>query len=179
MAPVMHPYPGRGRWTVAAILVAGPALQAVEFLVGTNPRADAAARVAFWSENQGTVGVAITAGFLAVPFLLGGFAAMVAFSVRDSQRLAWAAAALLTFAMAGLAAVQGSLVAVYGLVLAGDEARGGASARRRQHRYAGDRHVRGVPHRRLAWRPHSRGCTVAFTIRAACGPGPPCRVLRA
>jgi hypothetical protein len=83
---------------------------------------DLAARAASWTENQAIVGVAIAVGFLAIPFLIGGFAATAVLSVRDSRRLAWAAATLLTFAMAGLAAIHGVEMAAYWLVLAGDEA---------------------------------------------------------
>lgn len=114
-----HPFTGRARWAVAAIMVIGPLLQAIEFLIGTGPAAaDPAARAAYWSENLPTVGLSITAGLLATPFLIGGFAAMAALSVRDSRKLAWAGAALLTVAMTSLAAVHGVLMAAYWLVLA-------------------------------------------------------------
>ncbi len=117
-----HPFTGRARWVVAAVLLIGPVLQAVEFLIVPAPPADASARVAMWSENQNAAGVSIAAGLLAVPFLIGGFAAMASLSLRDSRRLAWAALALLTVGMVGLAAIHGVLVAAYGFQVGGDDA---------------------------------------------------------
>jgi hypothetical protein len=117
-----HPFTGRARWALAAIVVIGPLLQAVAFLIGPELVDDPALRIASWGENQAIVGVGIALGFLAIPFLIGTFAAMAALSVRDSRRLAWVAAILLTFAMVGLAALHGVEMAAYWLVLAGEEA---------------------------------------------------------
>ena len=114
-----HPFTGRARWTAAAILIIGPLLQAVEFLIGTEPAgADPAARVNYWSQNEAAVGLSITAGLLATPFLIAGFGALAVLAASDSRRLSWAAAALLTVAMTSLAAVHGVLIAAYWLVLA-------------------------------------------------------------
>lgn len=118
---LQHPFTGRVRWAVAATLVIGPLLQAVEFLIGTGPAgADPAARVAYWSQNEAAVGVSITVGLLAMPFLIGGFGALAVLAASDSRRLSWVAAALLTVAVTSLAAVHGVLMAAYWLVLAGE-----------------------------------------------------------
>lgn len=116
-----HPLTGLARWAAATVLIIGPVLQAIEFLIIPAPSADPNARVTMWSENLDAVGVSIAAGTLAIPFLIGGLAAMAALSMRDSRRLAWAAIALLTLGMGGLAAVHGVLVAAYGLQVGGDE----------------------------------------------------------
>ncbi len=43
-------FTGPARWAAAIVLVAGPLLQTVEFLLG-NDSSDNAARVAFWSAH--------------------------------------------------------------------------------------------------------------------------------
>jgi hypothetical protein len=109
----------RFRWLVAAVLVIGPLLQAVEFLLESPPD-DNATRVASWAADPDRIGLAMASGLLAVPFLLGGIAVLVALTRGRSPRLAWAAGTLMTFAMVGLAAVHGLEMAAYGLTLAGD-----------------------------------------------------------
>ncbi len=113
------------RWAAAVVLVAGGLLQAVEFALENAPD-DNAARVALWSEHLTRQGVSAAAGLLAVPFLLGGVAVLVALTRGASPRLAWAAGTLMTFALVGLAAVHGYELAAYGLARSGDLA--GATA---------------------------------------------------
>jgi hypothetical protein len=99
----------------AALLVAGPILQVVEFVLvpGFDEPAE---RVAYWGQNAEIVGLSLAAGLLAIPFLLAMFAIMVSLSIERSRVLSWTAAALLTSAMVGLAAVHGVEIAGYGLV---------------------------------------------------------------
>ena len=110
---------GRARWAAAAVLVAGGLLQVVEFALENAPE-DNGARVQAWSEHLARQGLSSSAGLLAVPFLLGGIAVLVALTRGRSPRLAWTAGGLLTFAMAGLAAVHGYELAAYGLARSGD-----------------------------------------------------------
>ena len=114
---------GGWRWVVAALLVTGPILQVIEFALvpGFDEPAE---RVAYWGQNAEMVGLSLAAGLLAIPFLLAMFAIMVSLSVDRSPAIAWAAAALLTTAMVGLAAVHGVEIAGYGLANGGhpDEA---------------------------------------------------------
>jgi len=112
-------FTGFSRWVAAFVLVAGPLLQAIEFLLANDPD-DNAARVALWAEHPTRVGLSMASGVLAVPFLIGGFAVLVALTRARSPRLAWAVGAFLTFAMAGLAAVHGYELAAYGLAQSGD-----------------------------------------------------------
>ena len=112
-------FTGTARWVAAAILVIGPLLQVVEFL-SENPAGDNAARVAYWAANPARIGLAESSGLVAVPFLIGSFAVVVALTRASSPRLAWSGAALLTLAMAGLAAVHGVEMAAYGLVRSGN-----------------------------------------------------------
>jgi hypothetical protein len=107
------------RWVAAAVLVIGPLLQAVEFLLA-GEAGDTPTRVASWAANPDRIGLSMASGLLAVPFLLGGIAVLVALTRSRSPRLAWAAGTLMTFAMVGLGAVHGFEMAAYGLVLSGD-----------------------------------------------------------
>jgi hypothetical protein len=116
LEPVFH---GRARWAAAAVLVAGGLLQVVEFALENAPD-DNLARVQAWSEHLTRQGLSSGAGLLAVPFLLGGIAVLVALTRGRSPRLAWTAGGLLTFAMVGLAAVHGYELAAYGLARTGD-----------------------------------------------------------
>src|SRR5262245_55809802 len=109
----------RSRWVAAALLVIGPLLGAVEFLL-ENPPDDNAMRVASWAANPGRIGLSMASGLLAVPFVLGGIAVLVALTRGSSPRLAWLAGTLMTFAMVGLGAVHGFEMAAYGLTLSGD-----------------------------------------------------------
>jgi hypothetical protein len=97
---------GRARWAAAALVVTGSALQVLEFL-WENPPDDNATRVHQWVADPGSTAASMTAGLLAVPFLLGGFAVMLAVTRRHSPRLSAAAAAALVAAMVGLAGVHG------------------------------------------------------------------------
>jgi hypothetical protein len=117
-----YPLPGGGaRWLVASFYLLGTALQALEFVL-ENPVEDTSERVASWAEHSTRIGLSMTFGLLAVPFLIGGLAVLVTLSRRTSQRLAWVAAGLLTCAMVGLAAIHGLELAAYGLTRAGDRA---------------------------------------------------------
>ncbi|HEU4423544.1 MAG TPA: hypothetical protein VFR67_13515 [Pilimelia sp.] len=115
------PLTGRARWFAAALLVAGGLLQVVEFLLEA-PQGDAAARLAYWSANAARIEWSQAAGVAAIPFLIGGFAVIVALAQRASRRVAWTAASLLTLAMVGLAAVHGFEMAAYALMRSGDPA---------------------------------------------------------
>jgi hypothetical protein len=112
-------FTGPARWAAAFVLVAGPLLQAIEFLLVANPD-DNAARVASWVEQPTQVGLSMASGVLAVPFLIGGVAVLVGLTRPYSPRLALAAGALMTLAMAGLAAVHGYELAAFGLAQSGD-----------------------------------------------------------
>lgn len=116
-----HPFTGRARWAAAALLVTGAALQVIEFLLERSPNGNAA-RVAYWADHLTRIGLSESAGLLAVPFLIGGFAVSIALTRRRSPRLAWTAACALTCAMVGLAAVHGLEMTAYGLVRTGNTA---------------------------------------------------------
>jgi hypothetical protein len=120
-ASVRRPFTGASRWLAAILVVTGALLQVVEFLL-ENPLDDNAARVAYWAEHASRIAASQAAGLLAIPFLIGGFGVMVALSRERSPRLAWTAAAFLTCAMVGLAAVHGLEMAAAGLVRSGDKA---------------------------------------------------------
>jgi hypothetical protein len=114
-----RPFTGRRiRWVVAAVVVLGPLLQLVEFAL-ENPPDDNAARVATWVDQPARIGVSMAAGLLAIPFLLGGIAVLVALTRVHTARLAWAAGALLVCGMVGLAAsiLDGNKVGLAGVVL--------------------------------------------------------------
>lgn len=112
-------FTNRFRWLAAAVLVIGPLLQAIEFLLENAPD-DTTARLASWAADPARIGLSQAAGLLAVPFLLGGVAVLVALTREYSPRLAWIAGALMACAMAGLAAVHGLEIAAYGLARSGD-----------------------------------------------------------
>jgi uncharacterized membrane protein len=120
VSPTPYPFPaGSVRWVLASLYLVGTVLQALEFAL-ENPVEDTSERVAYWAEHTTRVGWSMALGLLAVPFLLGGFGVLVALCRRTSQRLSWAAAALLTCAMVGLAALHGMEQAAYGLTRAGN-----------------------------------------------------------
>jgi hypothetical protein len=112
-------FTGRARWVAAAVLLAGPLLQAIEFLLATDARENAA-RVAAWAADPDRTGLAQASGLLAVPCLLGGIAVLVALARGRSPRLAWTAGILMAVAMVGLAGVHGVELAAYGLARSGD-----------------------------------------------------------
>jgi len=118
-AAVQPLFTDRSRWVVAAVLVLGPLLQAIEFLL-ENPPDDNAVRVASWAADPNRIGLGMASGLLAVPFLLGGIAVLVALTRGRSPRLAWIAGTFMTFAIVGLGAVHGFEMAAYGLTLSGD-----------------------------------------------------------
>jgi hypothetical protein len=99
-------FTGRGRWAAAALVTVGAALQVAEFVLESGA-ADPAARVAWWADHPERIQAAQVAGLLAIPFLIGGFAVIVALTRRTSRRLAMVAAVALTCAMTGLAAIHG------------------------------------------------------------------------
>jgi hypothetical protein len=110
----------RARWAAAVLVTVGAALQVVEFVLepGTD---DTASRLAWWAEHPDRLAWSQAAGLLAIPFLIGGVAVMVALTRRHSRRLAAAAAVALTSAMAGLAAVHGVEQAARMVAQAGHE----------------------------------------------------------
>jgi hypothetical protein len=116
-----HPFAGRTRWVAAALLVTGALLQVVEFLLDESVN-DSAAHVDYWAHHLGPIGVSMSVGLAAVPFLIGSFAVMVALAWVRSPRLAWTAGSFLACAMTGLAAVHGFEMAAYGLLRGGDQA---------------------------------------------------------
>jgi hypothetical protein len=60
----------RSRWVAAAVLVAGPLLQAIEFLLESTSD-DNATRVTSWAVDPNRIGLSHASGLLAIPFLLG------------------------------------------------------------------------------------------------------------
>ena len=99
-------FTGRSRWAAAALVTVGAALQVAEFVLESTA-ADPAARLAWWQEHPDRIQASQVVGLLAIPFLLGGFAAIVAMTRRTSRRLSTVAAVALTSAMTGLAAIHG------------------------------------------------------------------------
>ena len=97
---------GRARWAAAALVTVGAALQVVEFVLEP-PKDTTRARLDWWLEHPHRRAGSQAAGLLAIPFLIGGFAVMVALTRRHSRRLAGVAAVALTLAMTGLAAIHG------------------------------------------------------------------------
>ena len=118
---VRHPFTGTSRWIAAALVTVGALLQVVEFLFET-PLDDNTARVAYWADHMSQIAASQAAGLLAIPFLIGGFGVMVALSRESSRRLAWTAAAFLTCAMVGLAAIHGLEMSAAALVRGGNPA---------------------------------------------------------
>jgi hypothetical protein len=118
---VARPFSGRARWAAAALLVTGAALQVAEFLLA-GPLNDTTARVAYWEQHLARIGVSMAVGLLAVPFLIGWVAVIVALARVRSPRLAWTAGRSMVCAMVGLAAVHGAEMMAYGLVRAGNPA---------------------------------------------------------
>jgi hypothetical protein len=62
----------------------------------------------------------MASGLLAVPFLLGGVAVIVALTRTHSRRLAWLGGAFMAFGMVGLAAAHGYELAAFGLTQTGN-----------------------------------------------------------
>jgi len=100
-------FTGRVRWVAALLVTVGAALQAVEFLLEPGGNQATANRIAWWLAHPDRIAWSKAAGLLAVPFLIGQFAMMFTIARRHSRRIATAAAAFLTAAMTGLAAIQG------------------------------------------------------------------------
>lgn len=120
--PGERPFGGkRVRWVAAAVVVLGPLLQMVEFAL-ENPPESNTARVAAWAEHPDQTGLSMSAGLLAVPFLLGGVAVLVALTRVHTPALAWSAGALLTCAMVGLAGVHGYEIAAFSVAKGGHQA---------------------------------------------------------
>jgi len=121
-SPIVQPvFTGTARWLVAIVLITGPLLQVIEFLLETGSD-DNAARVSFWTAHPGQVGLSMDSGLLAVPFLLGGSATLVALTRARSRRLSWLGGAFMAFGLVGLGAVHGYEVAAYGLAQVGNQA---------------------------------------------------------
>lgn len=64
----------------------------------------------------------MASGLLAVPFLLGGIAVIVALTQTHSRRLAWLGGTFMTFGMVGLAGAHGYEFAAFGLAQEGNVA---------------------------------------------------------
>jgi hypothetical protein len=94
-------------------------LQAIEFLLkrGTD---ETVARLESWSQFPVQSGLSMASGLLAVPFLLGGIAVIVALTRTHSLRLAWLGGTFMTFGMVGLAGAHGYEIAAFGLAQAGN-----------------------------------------------------------
>ena len=121
-SPIVQPvFTGTARWLVAIVLITGPLLQVIEFLLETGSD-DNAARVSFWTAHPSQVGLSMASGLLAVPFLLGGSATLVALTRARSRRLSWLGGAFMAFGLVGLGAVHGYEVAAYGLAQVGNQA---------------------------------------------------------
>jgi hypothetical protein len=116
-APPM--FTGPARWVVAVVVILGPLLQAIEFLLkrGTD---ETVARLESWLQFPGQTGLSMAGGLLAVPFLLGGIAVIVALTRTHSRRLAWLGGTFMTFGMVGLAGAHGYEFAAFGLAQAGN-----------------------------------------------------------
>jgi hypothetical protein len=114
-APV---FTGRTRWVAALLVTTGAALQVAEFLLEPSS-SSTAERIAWWQAHPDRIAFAKAAGLLAVPFLIGQFLVMVTIARRHSRRIAAAAAAFLTAAMTGLAAIQGAEMAALWAAQAG------------------------------------------------------------
>jgi hypothetical protein len=99
-------FTGRSRWAAAALVTVGAALQVAEFVLESTA-ADPAARIEWWADHQARIQASQVVGLLAIPFLIGGFAVIVALTRRTSRRMAAVAAVALTCAMTGLAAIHG------------------------------------------------------------------------
>jgi hypothetical protein len=118
--PAVQPvFAGPTRWGAAFVLVIGPVLQVIEFLLESGAD-DPATRVAFWAAHPAPIGLALASGLLAVPFLLGNAFILVALTRVHSRRLAWVGGAFMTFGMVGLGAAHGYELAAYGLTRSGD-----------------------------------------------------------
>jgi hypothetical protein len=111
-------FTGSTRWVAALLVTAGAALQVAEFLLEPSS-GSTAERIAWWQANPDRIALAKAAGLLAVPFLIGQFLVMVSVTRRHSRRIAAAAAACLTAAMSGLAAIQGAELAALWALRAG------------------------------------------------------------
>jgi hypothetical protein len=96
MVPV---FSGGARLVAACLLILGPLLQVVEFLLEYTPQTDPTSRVAFWAAEPARVELGMTAGLLAVPFLLYRTGVFVALTRQASKRLAWAGIVALSIAV--------------------------------------------------------------------------------
>jgi hypothetical protein len=113
-------FKGSTRWGIAILLVMGPLLQAIEFVLKKGEQ-DTATRVAAWSAFPERLGLSMASGLLAIPFLLAGIAVIVALTRIHSRRLAWTGGAFMVSAMTGLAVAHGYELAAFGLALTGKE----------------------------------------------------------
>jgi len=106
-SPIAPPvFVGATPWLAAIVLITGTLLQAIEFLLEAGSD-DNAARVAFWAAHPAQVGLSMASGLLAVPFLLGGSAILVALTRASSRHLSWVGGAFMAFGLVGLDAVHG------------------------------------------------------------------------
>lgn len=114
-----------GRMLLVLVLVVGPLLQVVQMTL--EPRHGGVdERVAYWVEHETRIGLAMAAGIVAVPFLIGGVLVLVRMTKQRSPRLSITAGCLMVMALVSLAALQGSEQAAYWMLLADD--RGAAVA---------------------------------------------------
>lgn len=110
---------GRARFVAAALVTVGAALQVAEFVLEPAGQDSNKARIAWWVAHPGRIELSQAVGLLALPFLIGGFAVMVALTRRHSPRLSAVAAFALCMAMTGLAAIHGFELAARGALEAG------------------------------------------------------------
>src|SRR5262245_3695025 len=99
-------FTGALRWLAAIVLVVGPLLQAVAFVLAAGVDENAAC-VACWAAHPARSGLSMASGLLALPFLMGATAVLVALTQAYSRRLAWLGGVCMTFAVVGLGAVHG------------------------------------------------------------------------
>jgi hypothetical protein len=100
-------FTGGSRYLAAALVTVGAALQVAEFVLEPAGQDTTSARLAWWADHSTRLEWSQAAGLVAIPFLIGGFAVMVALTRRFSRKLAAVAAVALTMAMTGLAAIHG------------------------------------------------------------------------
>lgn len=113
--------PARPRWglLLALVLVVGPVLQIVQMTL--EPGHDSVEeRVAYWVGHETRIGLAMAAGVIAVPFLIGSTLILVRMTRQRMPRLSITAGCLMVMALVSLAALQGSEQAAYWMLLADD-----------------------------------------------------------
>ncbi len=118
-----RPRAGRpaGGVLLAVVLVVGPLLQILQMALEPGHEG-VEERVAYWVGHETRIGLAMAAGVVAVPFLIGGVLILVRMTKQRMPRLSVTAGCLLVMALVALAALQGSEQAAYWMLLADDRA---------------------------------------------------------